>query len=239
MSDTSAVKALIFDVFGTVVDWRTSLINDFTAWSATRGISADWTALVDAWRQAYVPSMDSVRHHPERGFLKLDKLHRQSLEGLVDKFGIKSLTDDDLHHLTLGWHRLYPWKDSVPGLTRLKTKFVISPLSNGNVALLTNMAKFGGLPWDLIMSAELFKHYKPDPESYLGACELLSLKPHEVMMVAAHNNDLDAAQKCGLKTGFVPRITEYGPHQNRDFKADGDWDVVAEDFEDMAKQLGC
>lgn len=128
MSDVTAVKALIFDVFGTVVDWRSSLINDFTAWSAPRGITADWPALVDAWRQAYVPSMDSVRHHPERGFLKLDKLHRQSLETLVEKFGIKGLSEADLHHLTLGWHRLHPWKDSVAGLTRLKTKYIISPL---------------------------------------------------------------------------------------------------------------
>jgi len=239
MGDISAVKALVFDVFGTVVDWRSSLIDDFTKWSATRGITADWAALVDAWRQAYMPSMDSVRHHPERGFLKLDKLHRQSLEMLVDKFGIQGLTDDDLAYMTLGWHRLHPWQDSVVGLTRLKTKYLIAPLSNGNVVLLTNMAKFAGLPWDLILSAELFKHYKPDPETYLGAAELLSLRPDEVMMVAAHNNDLAAAQKYGLKTGFVPRITEYGPLQNRDFKADGDWDVVAEDFNDLAKRMGC
>jgi 2-haloacid dehalogenase len=239
MSDITDVKALVFDVFGTVVDWRSSLIADFTKWGAARGISADWTALVDAWRQAYMPSMDSVRHHPERGFLKLDKLHRQSLEGLVEQFGIAGLTDADLDYVTLGWHRLHPWGDSVAGLTRLKTKYIISPLSNGNIALLTNMAKFGGLPWDLIMGAELFKHYKPDPETYLGAAELLSLSPAEVMMVAAHNNDLAAAQKCGLKTGFVPRVTEYGPLQSRDFAADGEWDVVADDFEDLAKRLGC
>lgn len=239
MSDITDVKALVFDVFGTVVDWRSSLIADFTKWGAARGINADWTALVDAWRQAYMPSMDSVRHHPERGFLKLDKLHRQSLEGLVEQFGIAGLTDADLDYMTLGWHRLHPWGDSVAGLTRLKTKYIISPLSNGNIALLTNMAKFGGLPWDLIMGAELFKHYKPDPETYLGAAELLSLSPDEVMMVAAHNNDLAAAQKCGLKTGFVPRVTEYGPLQSRDFAADGEWDVVADDFEDLAKRLGC
>jgi 2-haloacid dehalogenase len=239
MSDLHAVKALVFDVFGTVVDWRSSLINDFTAWGATRGIKADWPALIDAWRQAYMPSMDSVRHHPEREFLKLDKLHRQSLETLVHTQGITGLADNDLHHMTLGWHRLHPWQDSVPGLTHLKTKYVISPLSNGNVALLTNMAKFAGLPWDLIMSAELFKHYKPDPQAYLGAAELLSLKPAEVMMVAAHNSDLAAAQKCGLRTAFVPRITEYGPLQNRDFKADGEWDVVAESFVDLAKRMGC
>jgi 2-haloacid dehalogenase len=239
MSDVSGVKALVFDVFGTVVDWRSSLIADFTVWGGANGVSADWTALVDAWRQAYVPSMDVVRHHPERGFAKLDTLHRQSLETLVQKFRISGLTDEDLDHMTRGWHRLHPWPDSVAGLTRLKANYIISPLSNGNVALLTNMAKFAGLPWDLIMSAELFAHYKPDPQAYLGAASLLSLKPEQVMMVAAHNNDLEAAQKLGLKTAFVPRVTEYGPLQSRDFAADGDWDVVAEDFVDLARRMGC
>ena len=163
MSHLSAVKALVFDVFGTVVDWRTSLITDFMWWGKGRGISTDWTALVDGWRAVYSSSMDDVRKHPERGYVMLDDLHRRSLEKLVEQFAIKGLTEADLDHLTKGWHRLHPWPDSVAGLTRLKTKFVISPLSNGNVALLTNMAKFAGLPWDLIMSAELFEHYKPIP----------------------------------------------------------------------------
>ena len=146
MSDISAVKALVFDVFGTVVDWRTSLIADFSKWGETRGIKADWTALVDGWRAVYAASMDEVRKHPERGYMILDTLHRQSLEKLVAQLGITGLTDADLHHLTMGWHRLHAWPDSVAGLTRLKTKYIISPLSNGNVALLTNMAKFAGLP---------------------------------------------------------------------------------------------
>jgi len=173
MSDMSAVKALVFDVFGTVVDWRTSLIADFTKWSEKRGIKADWTALVDGWRAVYAASMDEVRKHPEHGYVILDTLHRQSLEKLVAQLSITGLTDADLHYLTMGWHRLHPWPDSVAGLTRLKTKYIISPLSNGNVALLTNMAKFAGLPWDLVLSAELFEHYKPDPETYLGAAKLL------------------------------------------------------------------
>jgi 2-haloacid dehalogenase len=163
MSDISAVKALVFDVFGTVVDWRSSLIADFTKWGEARGIRADWIALVDGWRAVYAASMDEVRKHPERGYVILDKLHRQSLEKLVAQLSISGLTDADLHHLTMGWHRLNPWPDSVSGLTRLKTKYIIAPLSNGNVALLTNMAKHAGLPWDLILSAELFEHYKPDP----------------------------------------------------------------------------
>src|SRR3978361_1702428 len=204
MSDSAGVKALVFDVFGTVVDWRTSLIADFTKWSETRGIKADWTALVDGWRAVYSPSMDDVRKHPERGYVILDTLHRQSLEKLVKQFSIEGLTEADLHHLTMGWHRLHAWPDTVAGLTRLKTKYILSPLSNGNVALLTNMAKFAGMPWDLILSAELFEHYKPDPETYLGAAKLLGLKPEQVMMCAAHNNDLKAAQKLGLTKHFVP-----------------------------------
>ncbi|WP_315737831.1 MULTISPECIES: haloacid dehalogenase type II [unclassified Bradyrhizobium] len=239
MSDLSMVKALVFDVFGTVVDWRTSLINDFTAWSKTRGIQGDWTALVDGWRGLYVGSMDEVRRHPERGYVILDVLHRRSLETLVAQLGITGLTEADLDHLTRGWHRLHPWPDSVAGLTRLKSKYIIAPLSNGNVALLTNMAKFAGLPWDLVLSAELFAHYKPDPETYLGAARLLGLSPGEVMMVAAHNNDLEAAQRYGLKTAFVARPTEYGPLQSRDFEATGAWDIVADDFGGIADRLGC
>ena len=239
MSDLSMVKALVFDVFGTVVDWRTSLINDFTAWSKSRGIQGDWTALVDGWRGLYVGSMDEVRKHPERGYVILDVLHRRSLETLVAQLGISGLTEADLDHLTRGWHRLHPWADSVAGLTRLKRKYIIAPLSNGNVALLTNMAKFAGLPWDLVLSAELFQHYKPDPETYLSAARLLGLAPGEVMMVAAHNNDLEAAQRYGLKTAFVARPTEYGPLQSRDFEATGAWDIVAADFGGIADRLGC
>src|SRR4051794_242507 len=184
MSDVSAVKAIVFDVFGTVVDWRSSLIADFTKWAERRGVKADWTALVDAWRGVYSASMDEVRKHPERGYVILDVLHRRSLEKLVAQFAIPGLTEADLHHLTLGWHRLNPWPDSVSGLTRLKAGFIIGPLSNGNVALLTNMAKHAGLPWDLVLSAELFEHYKPDREVYLGAARLLGLAPAQVMMVA-------------------------------------------------------
>jgi 2-haloacid dehalogenase len=239
MSDVSAVKALVFDVFGTVVDWRSSLIADLTKWGAARGIQADWTALVDGWRGAYVASMDDVRKHPERGYMILDQLHRRSLEKLVAQFSIQGLNEADLHHLTLGWHRLHAWPDSVAGLTRLKKKYIIAPLSNGNVALLTNMAKFAGLPWDLVLSAELFEHYKPDPETYLGAARLLGLAPQQVMMVAAHNSDLKAAQQLGLKTAFVARPTEYGPLQKLDFEATGDWDIVAKDFGGIADRMGC
>jgi 2-haloacid dehalogenase len=235
----SNVKALLFDVFGTVVDWRGSLIADFTAWGKTRGIDADWAPLVDAWRGAYRPSMDEVRKHPERGFVILDTLQRQSIEPLAARLGITGLTDADFDYLTGGWHRLDPWPDSVLGLTRLKTKFMISPLSNGNVGLLANMAKRAGLPWDLVLSAEVFGHYKPDREAYVGAARILGLQPSDVMMVAAHNDDLAAAQSFGLKTAFIPRPTEYGPHQTKDFAPNGKWDYVAKSIDDLAAQLGC
>ena len=230
--------AIVFDTFGTVVDWRGSLIADLSAYGAQRGISADWTALVDAWRASYHPSMDRVRKG-EQPWTKLDGLHRASLDTLVAQFGIKGLTEADLRHINLGWHRLHGWPDSVRGLTRLKTKFIIGPLSNGNVALLTNMAKFAGLPWDTVFGSDLFRHFKPDPETYLGVAELLCVEPGQVMMAAAHNGDLGSARKCGLMTAFFPRPSEYGPHQKRDFKAEQDWDVVAKDIEDLATQLGC
>jgi 2-haloacid dehalogenase len=234
-----SVEALMFDVFGTVVDWRSSLIADFEQWGAERDLKVDWAGLVDAWRQAYAPSMDEVRKHPERGYKILDMLHRETLEQLAPRFGVVGASEPELRYLTTGWHRLHPWPDSVGGLTRLKSKYIIAPLSNGNVALLTNMAKFAGLPWDLVLSAEIFAHYKPDPETYLGAARLLGLQPEQVMMVAAHNNDLEAAQRLGLRTAFVPRATEYGPLQTRDFKAEGDWDIVAKDFYEIADRLGC
>ncbi len=229
--------AIVFDTFGSVVDWRSSLIDDLTTYATARGITADWTALVDAWRAAYHPSMDRVR----KGALpwtKLDDLHRASLDQLICEFGVKGLSEADLVHINLGWHRLHPWPDSVPGLIRLKGQFIIGPLSNGNVSLLLNMAKFAGLPWDMIFGSDLFKHFKPDPQTYLGVAHLLDLQPHQVMMAAAHNGDLAAARDCGLQTAFFPRPREYGPQQKRDYTAEQDWDIVATDIQDMAGQLG-
>jgi 2-haloacid dehalogenase len=235
--ECAGVKAILFDTFGSVVDWRGSLIADLTAWSATRGIAADWATLVDEWRAAYAPSMDRVRRG-ELPWTILDDLHRASLDRLVARFAIQDLTEADLDHINRGWHRLKPWPDAVPGLTRLRRRYIIGPLSNGNVALLVNMAKAAGIPWDMVCSAELFGHYKPDPETYLGAARILGLAPGEVMMAAAHNNDLHAARACGLRTAFFPRPTEYGPRQHRDLAADSDWDIIASDIEDMATQLG-
>jgi len=231
------VRAILFDTFGTVVDWRGSLIDELTAFGAARGIGADWAGLVDAWRGAYAPSLDRVRRG-ELPWTILDDLHRASLERLVVEFGIAGLSAADLDTLNRGWHRLRPWPDAVPGLTRLKRRFIIGPLSNGNVALLVNMAKHAGLPWDMVCATELFGHYKPDPETYLGAADLLGLEPGAVMMAAAHNGDLHAARSCGLKTAFLPRPTEYGPRQTRDFAPDSDWTVIAADIEDLATRMG-
>ena len=229
--------AIVFDTFGSVVDWRSSLIAELTAFGAQRGIAADWAALVDAWRAAYHPSMDRVRKG-EQPWTTLDNLHRASLDRLVAEFGISGLTEADLVHINLGWHRLTPWPDAVAGLTRLKSRFIIGPLSNGNVSLLLNMAKHAGIPWDMIFGSDLFRHFKPDPETYLGVAALLNLEPGQVMMAAAHNGDLAKARACGLMTAFWPRPTEYGPHQKRDYAADQDWDVVAADIGDLATQLG-
>ena len=233
---TADVKALVFDVFGTVVDWRGSLITELTEWGRARNLEVDWPGLVDAWRGAYAPSMDRVRRG-ELPWTNLDALHRQSLDTLAPRFGLTGLDEASADWLNRAWHRLQPWPDSVTGLTRLKQRFIISPLSNGNVALLTNMAKHAGLPWDLVLCAEIFRHYKPDRETYLGAVALLGLAPAEVMLCAAHNQDLAAAQSYGLRTAFIARPTEYGPHQSRDFKAEGDWDYVVDSIEQLADRL--
>ena len=236
MNDTGPA-AIVFDTFGSVVDWRGSLIADLTQFGEERGISADWTGLVDAWRAAYQPSMNRVRQG-ELPWTRLDDLHRASLDQLILQFGITGLTEADLVHINLGWHRLKPWPDAVPGLTRLKSKFIIGPLSNGNMSLLVNLAKFSDLPWDTVFGSDLFGHYKPDPETYLGVARLLGLPPGRVVMAAAHNDDLRAAQKCGLMTAFFPRPGEYGPLQTRDYSADGAWDYVVKDIEDLAAMMG-
>jgi 2-haloacid dehalogenase len=235
--DFTKVKAMTFDVFGTVVDWRGSIVRELRQLGEAKGISADWEAFADRWRGGYGPSMQRVRGG-ELPWTKIDALHRMILDDLLEELGITGLSEDETDHLNRAWHRLDGWPDSPGGLARLKSRFVIATLSNGNVALLTNMAKHAGLPWDCILSAEIFKHYKPDPEVYLGAADMLGLRPDEVMMVAAHKGDLKAARALGLKTGFVPRPLERGPGAHVD-AAPEEWiDVVASDFEDLAAKAG-
>jgi 2-haloacid dehalogenase len=237
LAQEGAVKALVFDTFGTIVDWRGSIIEEGAAWGKAKRLQVDWARFADRWRAGYSPFMDKVRKG-ELPWTKLDDLHRMILEQLLEEFGIAGLTEEEKSHWNHVWHRLKPWPDSVAGLTRLKKKYLIAPLSNGNIALLTNMAKHAGLPWDAILGAELVRHYKPDREVYLSAADFLGVKPSEVMMVAAHSGDLRAARQYGLRTGFIHRPNEYGPSGKADKASPGEFDVVAADTLDMAKQLG-
>ena len=231
------VQALIFDVFGTVVDWRSSIIREGQLLSAQKGFEIDWPTFADRWRGGYGPSMAQVRSG-ELPWTKIDDLHRMILDELVVEFGMTSLTEAELDHFNKAWHRLMPWPDTVAGLNRLKTRYIIATMSNGNVSLLLNMGKNAGMPWDTILSAELSGHYKPDPEAYLKAAELLSLAPEQVMMVAAHPGDLRAAAALGFKTGYVYRPLERGPERTVERNATDTYDIRAEDFVDLAEQLG-
>ena len=232
------VKALVFDVFGTVVDWRSCITREGQKLAKRKGITnVDWEEFADAWRGGYGPSMNLVRTG-KLPWTRIDDLHRMVLDELLEKFGIEGLSEEEKVDFNKAWHRLDGWPDSAAGLTRLKTRYVIGTLSNGNVALLTNMAKHAGLPWDCILSAELAKHYKPDPETYLMAADILGLEPSQVMMSAAHKNDLKAARAQGLKTAFIPRPGEHGPRREVDTSPE-DWiDVVATDFNDLAAKMG-
>jgi 2-haloacid dehalogenase len=234
------IKACVFDVFGTVVDWRTSVSKDLASFAAGKGISGvDWLAFAVAWRKLYQPGMDEVRSG-RRAWTILDVLHRESLVRLIAEFGVKGLGEADIDHMNRAWHRLDPWPDAVPGLTRLRTRYIIAPCSNGNIALMVNMAKRAGLPWDCILGAETARAYKPMPEAYLASCRMLDLKPAQVLMVAAHNGDLKAAKAQGLGTAFVPRPTEHGPGQTTDLAADPACvDIPADSFVDLAQKLGC
>lgn len=236
--EISEVAALTFDVFGTVVDWRTSLIREGQQLARTHGIEADWEAFADGWRAGYGPAMNRVRTG-DLPWTRIDDLHRLILDDLLVEHGIAGrLTEEEVVHLNRAWHRLIPWPDTVVGLHRLKSRFVITTLSNGNVSLLTNMAKNGGLPWDCILSSELAGHYKPDPEVYLKAAELLDLPPQRVMMVAAHRSDLAAAQEVGFRTALVHRPLEYGPDREVDLTPDSRFDYSVMDFIELAERLG-
>jgi 2-haloacid dehalogenase len=234
------VRALVFDVFGTVVDWRSGVARDAGSFLARHGVDhVDPAEFADAWRRRYSPAMEEVRSG-RRPFARLDILHRENLNGVLKEFGIDPtcIPSTDLDDLNLAWHRLDPWPDSVAGLKRLKERYIIAPLSNGNIALLLNMAKRAGLPWDAILGAEVVRAYKPMPEAYLRTADVLALRPEEVCLVAAHNGDLAAARKCGLRTAFVVRPTEHGPGQTSDLCPSEKWDVVSDDLVDLAGKLG-
>lgn len=231
------MKALIFDVFGTVVDWRTGVADVAAEFFSSRGIDVDPFAFATAWRAQYDPAMDKVRRG-SRGYVRLDVLHRENLDHVLADFGLDPQFDEVARaDFNRAWEKLPPWPDSVAGLTALKTRFAIAPCSNGSLALMTWLARFGGLPWDVILGAEIAGTYKPDLKVYLASAAALGLEPSEVMMVAAHNNDLACAREAGLKTAFFPRPAEHGPGQTSDLEATSDWDVVAADLQDLAVRL--
>ena len=232
----ASVKALVFDTFGTVVDWRTSVAQEVDALAKRKGLAIDGAAFADAWRAGYGPSMNRVRTG-ELPWTTLDRLHRMTLDKLLVAFKVSGLSEAEIDGLNRAWHRLRPWPDAVAGLTRLKARFIIAPLSNGNISLMTDLAKHSGLPWDCILGAELARHYKPDREVYQSAADFLDLARGDVMMVAAHLGDLRAAKAVGLRTAFVTRPLEYGHKGKPDLKADG-VDLSATDFNDLASQLG-
>jgi 2-haloacid dehalogenase len=232
-----SVKAMAFDVFGTVVDWRRSIIQELGAFGQAKGISIEWDAFVDDWKGCYRPGMDAVRAG-KLPWTSVDGIYRRKLGALLLEYGIHGLSEAETILLNRAWHRCHPWPDVVAGLTRLKSKYVLSTLSNGDMACMVTMAKRGGLPWDCILCAEIFRHYKPDPEVYRGAIELLGWEPEEIMMVAAHNYDLRAARLHGMRTAFIPRPLEYGPGQTSDLTPEEDWDIVVGNFEELAAAMG-
>ena len=230
------IRALLFDVFGTGVDWRGSIIRECSALGRRRRLAADWPAFADAWRAGYRPAMARVRSG-ELPWMTIDQLHRMILDELLVRFEIEGLTEDEIDHLNRAWHRLDPWPEARRGLALLKRRRIIATLSNGNMALLVNLAKYARLPWDCVLSAELFRHYKPDPQAYLGAAAMLGFEPSEVMMVAAHKDDLRAAQACGLATAFVRRPREQGPKVKLDVAPEPAFDFNARDFVDLARKM--
>jgi len=228
-----APKVLAFDVFGTVVDWYGSIRSELEQHLP----DVDSNAMTLAWRDGYAPAMQAVNASNE--WVLLDVLHRRILDSVLADFDQTAVNDDLRQHLTSAWHRLSPWPDSVQGITRLKSQFTVCSMSNGNLGLLSNMAKRGGIPWDCILSAEVFRRYKPDPKTYLGVAEVFAVAPHDVLFVAAHQNDLDSARSCGLRTAFIERPDEYGPVRGNDVSGSASNDWHATSIDDLAQQMGC
>ena len=238
------VKALLFDVFGTVVDWRTGIAIEVQMIAKKYNIELNADDFADAWRAEYQPAMEQIRSG-KRSFTILDILHLENLKKIAPRFNLNNLSNEDLNFLVSAWHRLPGWPDSSQGLNKLKKKFILATQSNGNIALMVNMAKYSNLSWDVILGAEVLGHYKPEPEAYIKACKALNLKPSECLMVAAHDDDLKAASLQGMKTAYVHRPFEYGKDklfdiaEVNDYKGNRNWDIVSRDFNDLAFKLGC
>ena len=230
------VHALTCDTYGTIVDWRGSILDELRAFGQARGLHLDWEKFLEEWKSCYRAGMEKV-NAGEWPWTTIDAIYRHRLDELFRTYGIGGVTEQEVEHLNRVWWRLRPWPDSVAGLTRLRARYIITPLSNASFAGMVHLGRFAHLPWDCILTAENAKRYKPAPEVYRLAIELLGLRPGETMMVAAHNYDLAAARSHGMRTAFVPRPTEYGPAQETDLKPESDWDVVAKDMEDLARVL--
>lgn len=232
------VKAIVFDTFGTITDWRSSIAAEGTRIAAQKGIvDFDGDAFARAWRAGYRPGMARVMSG-ERDWVPVDVIHRERLDEIIADFGLDMLTEDERVHLNEAWHRINPWADSIPGLLRIKKAYLIAPLSNGSLVLLSSMAKRAGIPWDFVFSSDMHKAYKRDPKVYQNAIALLGYQPHEVMMGAAHNDDLEAAREQGMRTAYINRPTEYGVDQTVDFEATSDWDIITDSVEGVADALG-
>jgi 2-haloacid dehalogenase len=229
-----APKVLAFDVFGTVVDWHGSIVRELQGLAP----QVDGDAFALAWRAGYQPAMQRVRSG-ELGWTRIDELHRLILDEILPQFGLVHLDEAQRGTLNRVWHRLQPWPDSVAGLTRLKARYLIAPLSNGNIGLLTHMAKRSGLPWDCILSAEVFRAYKPDPATYLGVAQVFDVAPAEVMLCAAHHDDLEAARACGLRTAYIERPLEFGAAHIKDVSPQAGHELHARDIGHLAELLGC
>lgn len=238
------VKALLFDVFGTVVDWRTGIAIEVQMIAKKYNIELNADDFADAWRAEYQPAMEQIRSG-KRSFTILDILHLENLKKIAPRFNLNNLSNEDLNFLVSAWHRLPGWPDSSQGLNKLKKKFILATQSNGNIALMVNMAKYSNLSWDVILGAEVLGHYKPEPQAYIKACKALKLKPSECLMVAAHDDDLKAASLQGMKTAYVHRPFEYGKDklfdiaEVNDYKGNRNWDIMSKDFNDLAFKLGC
>lgn len=228
-------KAFIFDVFGTIVDWRNGVATETQQWFETKGLDLDPFEFADAWRSKYQPAMERIRSG-NRGYVPLDTLHLENLNELLNERNLDAnFSEVEKSELNRAWEKLPPWSDSVPGLTALKKRAIIAPCSNGSIALMTRLAKFGKLPWDCIVGAEVAKNYKPHPQAYLGSVAALGLVPAEVVMVAAHNDDLRAAREVGLKTAFIPRRIEHGEKQTSDLEPNANWNYVIEKIDELLK----
>lgn len=231
-------SALLFDVFGTVVDWRRSITRDLQHYFLTLDIERDWEQFALDWRALYQPAMQTIRSG-SRGYVPLDVLHRENLELLVAQYELASLDESQLDHVNRTWHRLQPWADTLPGMNRLHRRYILASLSNGNTALMVNMARFSGLPWDAILGADAAQDYKPQPGVYQTSAERLGLQPEQCVMVAAHNDDLLAARALGFQTAYINRPDEYGAGQDKDLNAEESWDYIGDTMTDIADQLGC